>query len=94
MSSLNPHNCQKRVYHGRFLLSSQCSRKPWKDGWCKQHHPDSVVARIEAADKRYEEKRKESPWYKLAKALKRVAKLEAELTRFRSAHNLLRRGKE
>lgn len=35
--------CKERVWHERF--HSQCSRKAWKDGYCKQHHPDTVKAR-------------------------------------------------
>jgi hypothetical protein len=34
----------------------QCSRKPWRDGYCKQHHPDTVKARNEASQARYDAK--------------------------------------
>lgn len=27
------------------LSKRRCSRKPWLDGYCKQHHPDKVKAR-------------------------------------------------
>lgn len=73
--------CKERVYsHWR---SRQCHRKAWKDGYCKQHHPDTVKARRDAANKRYEEKQKQSPWYKLEQAHKRIAELEAEIKRLR-----------
>lgn len=61
--------------------SSQCTRKIWKDGYCKQHHPDSVKARRVASDKRWEEKRKQQPWYQLRMAQTRIAELEAEVAR-------------
>ncbi len=39
----------------------QCSRKVWRDGYCKQHHPDSVSARQELAFKKDREKWESSP---------------------------------
>ncbi len=45
--------CKKRVYQG--WHDYPCSRKAIKDGYCKQHHPDSVKARQEKSDKRYRE---------------------------------------
>ena len=56
-----------------------CSRKAWKDGFCKQHHPDSVKAREVASEKRYLEKLKKSPWHRLEQANNRIAELEALL---------------
>lgn len=61
--------------------SGQCSRKIWKDGYCKQHHPDAVKLRQEKSSQRWEEKRKQEPWYLLREANKRIAELEAEVAR-------------
>ena len=38
----------------------QCTRRPWKDGWCRQHHPDTVKEREAEKDKRYREQRANS----------------------------------
>jgi len=34
----------------------QCTRKIWKDGYCKQHHPDTVAARNKKRKEKYESK--------------------------------------
>jgi len=48
--------CKAAVaFGGRRVDYYQCTRRPWKDGWCKQHHPDTVAARDAAALKRYQE---------------------------------------
>lgn len=49
--------------------SHQCSRKPWKDGWCKQHHPDSEAKRREESMRRYQAKFANSPTAKLVKVV-------------------------
>lgn len=48
-----------------FARWAQCSRKSWKDGYCKQHHPDTVEARNIKLRKQYEEKQKNQPYYRL-----------------------------
>lgn len=63
--------------------SHPCIRNTWKDGFCKQHHPDTVKARREASDKRYAEQQEKSPWRLLEKANARIAELEAELEELR-----------
>ena len=40
--------CKERVWNGQFS-DYPCSRKDWKDGYCKQHHPDSVKKRRDDA---------------------------------------------
>lgn len=61
------------VFHGH-----QCSRKMWRDRYCKQHHPDTVEARQAEATKRYEKKWNNSPQIQIVKARERLAALEAE----------------
>ena len=63
----------------------QCRRKIWKNGYCKQHHPDTVKKRREESNRRYEEKRTHEPWYVLQKARERIAALEAENATLRRA---------
>ena len=79
MKSLDPLFCSKRIWSG-FGWESQCKRKPWRDGWCKQHHPETKAKRAEESRIRYEEQRKQSPLYKLEQAQKRINELEAEIS--------------
>ncbi len=53
----------------------QCSRKTVKDGFCKQHHPDSVKKREEEKERKFLEKQKNSPWRRLDKLEKEYEKL-------------------
>lgn len=69
--------CAERVADGWHFR--HCSRKAIKDGYCKQHHPDSVKARQDKADARYEEQRANSIYTKYDKALKRIAELEQQV---------------
>lgn len=71
--------CQKRVYDHTGFHSVRCSRKAVKDGFCKQHHPDTVKARQERSDKAWREKFNNSPEMKLKRALEENEKLRAEL---------------
>ena len=57
------NKCKQNVWGGWHF--HPCPRKAWRDGWCKQHHPDTKKARDEAGKQKYEEKRKLSPWYRL-----------------------------
>ena len=72
--------CKERVfgeYHFR-----QCSRKPWKDGYCKQHHPDTIEKRKKEQDQRWEEKRKKDP---IEVAYKKIKELEAQIEKMKKA---------
>lgn len=70
---------------GRSVGHHQCSRRPWKDGWCKQHHPDSVANRREESNRRYEKKRKTSLPYRYGELLEKLDALRAENERLRNA---------
>jgi len=75
-----PERCSVSVHdEGMWPTFHPCSRNVWKDGYCKQHHPDTVAERRAASDRRYEEKRKAAPWYKVEQANKRIAELEAKI---------------
>lgn len=47
--------CQKKIYAG-FYHPSRCSRRAIKDGWCKQHHPETIAARHKARNEKFERK--------------------------------------
>lgn len=42
---MNKAYCKKMVF--KHWHSHQCEKKIWKDGFCKQHHPDEVRKRDE-----------------------------------------------
>ena len=51
---LNGEQCQAGVWSkDRWAEYYQCQRKPAKDGWCKQHHPEAEAVRKAAADTKY-----------------------------------------
>lgn len=70
--------CKEQVMDRTGFHPYQCTRKEWKDGYCKQHHPETVAKRETEKEKRREEKKQNSSWYRLAEAEKKVARLEAE----------------
>jgi hypothetical protein len=70
--------CKKRVWGQSSFNSYSCSRNAWKDGYCKQHHPDTVTERRKKSDAAYEIKRKQSPLYKLQQAIVKIKALEEE----------------
>ena len=41
---------------GRGWIFFQCSRKAWKDGWCKQHHPDIMEEKQRERNEVYKRK--------------------------------------
>jgi outer membrane murein-binding lipoprotein Lpp len=69
--------CKAMVFRG--FHHYKCSRSSIKDGYCKQHHPDSVKERDKSSLERYEKQKKESCWYKLKEANERIAELESEI---------------
>lgn len=79
--------CKKEILYsktGVWGKRQQCSRNVWPewpdDGFCRQHHPETVEDRDRKSRQRYEEREKNSP---LVKAWDRIRKLEAELEELR-----------
>jgi hypothetical protein len=70
--------CQRQLYRGTYH-SSPCKRNVWKDGYCRIHHPETVAARHAKREARWEEEKKQSAWYKLEQAEKRIAELEGDV---------------
>ena len=70
-----PARCKAKVWGG--WRHYQCTRNIWKDGYCKQHHPDTV-----------EEKEKQSTWYRLQEAEKEIARLKARIAELESKEPL------
>ena len=65
--------CKQRIFGD--WNHYDCSRKAVIDGYCKQHHPDSVKKRREESDRKWSEKQANTP---LSLALKKVKSLEAD----------------
>jgi hypothetical protein len=84
--SLDPLKCQTEVVTPglRFFYYHQCTRKPWKDGKCKVHHPDNIKAREEAREAESKQRWENSPTMKLVAALEKIKKLEREIKRLKS----------
>ena len=61
----------------------RCSRSAWRDGYCKQHHPETKKAREEEKQRKWEEKKKREPWYLLKEANAKIARLEEEIADLR-----------
>lgn len=88
-----PDRCKAAVHkEGRGVGQYQCSRKPWKDGWCKQHHPDTVAERRRRNQERYEKKRKRrwerSPAARLEKANEEIVRLKARVAELEQLHDV------
>ena len=79
---LDRARCRYAVYEERGHRH-QCFRKPWKDTWCKQHHPDTVKAREQASERRWKAKFKAEATYRVLSGLGEATtkQLEAELAR-------------
>lgn len=45
--------CQKEIWSGGRYTPTRCERKAVRDGYCTQHHPDSVAKRRNDSEARY-----------------------------------------
>jgi hypothetical protein len=83
---MDKDRCSKKVFPNErwgAFHPHQCNRKIWKDGFCKQHHPETEEARYKKAESRWQKKRNNEPIFLLRKSLDkanaRITELEAEL---------------
>lgn len=75
--------CQKMLYGtARYdqFVAHPCTKKHYKDGFCKIHHPEAVKMRQEISSRRWEEKMNNSP---LSKAMRKIKELEEEIKRLK-----------
>ena len=78
---ITPGRCKASVFSlGGFHLH-QCTRKTWKDGWCKQHHPKMEQKREEESHQRAIKKAARSPRVLLEKCKEKVKRLERKVRR-------------
>ena len=78
--------CKEWVNTGDSWSSGhQCRFKVWEDGYCRQHHPDTVSERRRKSNEKRAQEWANSPHVKLGTAEARVKELEAENERLREA---------
>ena len=75
--------CKTLVTSGCGFYSRGCCRYAVRDGYCKQHHPDSVMARAEKSSQKYRDDIANSTWAKLARAENRIKELEAQIAKLK-----------
>jgi hypothetical protein len=73
--------CKKMIWSE--YRQYRCSRKAWKDGYCKQHHPEEIAVRkkdrYEKWTAKWELEREKSPQRRLEKANIEIARLREAL---------------
>lgn len=47
-------HCKKNVMHSNMFRTWPCQRPVWKDGFCKQHHPETVRTKRDRRDKLFD----------------------------------------
>ena len=79
-----------------FYREKRCSRVAVKDGYCTQHHPDTIAKRREKSQQDYERRIASSPLSRLRGAMKeierlqqRVAELDACLNQYQARFSLI-----
>ena len=81
VAQVDPDRCKASVWD-RFR-DHQCQRRPWKDGWCKQHHPEMEAKRksdrMAAWEAKRQREREQNPWGQLAKAREEIETLRARI---------------
>lgn len=78
----HPDYCKELAHHGRMGLA-QCTRRPKRDGYCAQHHPEAKAAREAASRKAWDEQAKRRRNFEVAWGLSQAtdAQLLAEVSR-------------
>lgn len=63
-SIVSENRCKKDVHSDGGFHYHRCFRKIWKDGWCKQHHPETEKAARKAREAKWdaESKAREAHW--------------------------------
>lgn len=72
--AIKKKRCSETVTSPDGWRTYQCQRNATRDGFCKQHHPDSVAERDRQKDERFKKKQESSPWHRLARANEEIAR--------------------
>jgi hypothetical protein len=71
--------CSADVHNSFGVSFHQCNRNVWKDGFCKQHHPDTVAVRDTARRTKWDTgDKKEQAAYRVVRAERAVLKTAEE----------------
>ena len=52
--NFNPDRCKEEVQDSGGWHWYQCQRKPKKDGFCKQHHPDTIAEKQRKSKEKFD----------------------------------------
>jgi hypothetical protein len=77
-------NCKESIMHGFHLR--QCSRNAVKDGYCTQHHPDSVKARRDKQDAEWKRKQENSIYARFGRLQAKLKAVKAECQDYRDSY--------
>jgi len=77
--------CRAQVYGDRDPRGHRCSRRAVKDGYCKQHHPDTVKAREDARSAKWLAECQAVKDREEAEEAAIVARIDTAVTDFREA---------
>lgn len=72
---MSDEQCKAMVYRAPYNHDHQCTRKAWKDGYCKQHHPDSAKERQRKSQERFDKRQA-----KIASRSEQMKELRKELS--------------
>jgi len=74
---INPEFCKQSVFSGGWPY--QCSRKSKVDGYCKQHHPETVKKKQDDWNKNWEREKLEVDAWRENKRLDEYNRIKAEI---------------
>lgn len=78
---MEKERCKETVWDRHVWHQQQCSSYVWKDGYCKQHHPDTVKERNRKSEERFKEEMENSPWARLRRANKEIEELKQKISK-------------
>jgi uncharacterized coiled-coil DUF342 family protein len=85
--------CVEKIWSAGSFRPVGCSRNAVKDGFCKQHHPDTVrerrAKRDAAADEKVRKMRETGPYATIQKYKSQRDELLAALKRMQALHDLM-----
>jgi hypothetical protein len=64
---------------GMNMYFTRCKRNEWKDGYCRQHHPDTINERQDRRNKKFDARTKLSTHNLFLEAKKEIVKLKQEV---------------
>lgn len=69
--------CKEKIFRDYHFYA--CRRHAWKNGYCKQHHPDTVAERRKKSEERYAKNKENDPLFQLVNLKEEYAILEQRI---------------